>query len=287
MRISKRQIVLGVAASVALPRRLRAFGGGALSDPFAFVEYPSLAQHGRRNTDGLTQVPTAIGNPARTKNGITFGQSNICSPCGTAYVVTQAQNHMMNIYDGATYLTQEPMIGMNDSPVGNSGVNSRLGDSLIATGKCERSIIMPIAIAGTSSADWAPGGVLNARIVAACRRLASVGRIANYIVWHQGENESGLGGVSAAQYTANVQAVCQTFRNNGQSAPFYVCLATNLNGAYRAQTRLGQQNCVSASLNILQGPDTDTLGFSMRQSDGIHFNAAGMDAFASMLTEII
>lgn len=263
------------------------FGGGSLLDPFAIPEYPNPAQFGRRDTDGLTQVQTAISNRSRTLIGVTLGQSNICSPCIVGYTVTQPQNHMMSVYDGATYLMQEPLIGISVSLPTNSGVNSRLGDGLIAAGKCDRSIIEAIAVAGTLSADWAPGGVINQRVVAACHRLASVGRVADYIIWHQGEQESGKGGVSAAQYTANVQAVCQTFRSNGQNAPFYVCIATNLNGAYRAQVQQGQENCVSASLNILQGPNTDNLGLSLRQSDGIHFNATGMADFASMLVLVL
>lgn len=91
------------------------------------------------------------------------------------------------------------------------------------------------------------------------------------VVWHQGETEA---------WIASVRAL-------GIDAPIYVCLTSrDGQGVINLGIRQAQASVWNSQERVFAGPDTDSLGDSLR-SDRVHFNARGLEAFAVLLQHVM
>jgi hypothetical protein len=120
----------------------------------------------------------------------------------------------------------------------------------------------------------------------AIARLAAIGLSPTHILWQQGETDN-LNGTTALAYTTSLQALVQSIRDLGVNAPFFVALGTYISGAASPTVRSGQSASVSAPLNIIQGPDTDTLTGANRMADETHFTETGLDAQADLWIDVL
>lgn len=69
----------------------------------------------------------------------------------------------------------------------------------------------------------------------------------------------------------------------GITAPIYVCLTSrDGQGVINPAIRQAQASVWNSRGGVFAGPDTDSLGDAFR-SDGVHFNARGLEAFAVLL----
>ena len=268
------------------------FSLGVLGDASDIVvsdldSYESLDQNwgSIRNTEGRQESPTVIGGErSRTCVIVIVGQSNAANHGAGRYVALQNVDNF-NLYDGKNYHAADPLLGAS----GDGGnFATRLGDKLIDAGLFDRVILAPIAMGGTTVEQWADEGMFNRRIVVLVRRLHDAGLKIDFVLWHQGEGNAGMGDIEGRQYRKNLWEVVFTFRRYGVNAPFFVALATLCGGlhANAENIRAGQKAAVDPKAGIFLGPDTDTIGVELRW-DKCHFNEIGLDVAASLWLEVI
>lgn len=224
---------------------------------------------------------------------IVAGQSNGTNEApGPAYT-PRHQTWQVSIGENLLFVSADPLRGTTRSN-NNTGVTSfmlPLMDALIDHGgPWDCLILVPIAVGGTSSADWLNGWV-SSRIPLIGSELAAWGIQPLAILWMQGEAEAGGSSVSAEQYKANVRAIRQRFVNAGVDAPFYVPLETLCHAntqANRDRIR-GAQAQLPDGVSFFAGPDFDTLVPAGDRYDGCHFShdaawTTVVDAWYQVLT---
>ncbi|HEY7229030.1 MAG TPA: sialate O-acetylesterase [Pseudolabrys sp.] len=237
------------------------------------------------DTAGRKQTTAAIdGDRSRTAVIIILGQSNAANHGSGRYVAKHRVDNF-NIYDGKCYRAEDPLLGAS----GDGGnFATRLGDKIIEDGLFDRVILAPIGMGGTTVEQWADEGMFNRRIPVLIRRLYDAGLSADFILWHQGEGNAGMGDRDGRQYRKNLLEVVETFRRYGVTAPFLVALATLCGEPHpNAQNiRAGQKGAVDPSASIYQGPDTDIIGVDYRW-DKCHFDELGLSLAAALWLEVI
>jgi len=262
------------------------------ADPSAIIlddtdTYENLDQNwlSIHDASGRKQTTTAIvGDRTRTAVIIILGQSNAANHGAGRYVAKHRVDNF-NIYDGKCYHAEDPLLG----PSGEGGnFATRLGDKLIEDGLFDRVILAPIAMGGTTVEQWADQGMFNRRIPVLIRRLHDAGLNANFVLWHQGEGNPGMGDRDGRQYRKNLLEVIATFRRYGVRAPFFVALATLCGGPHQnaENIRAGQRGAVDHAAGIYQGPDTDIIGVEYRW-DKCHFDEMGLALAAALWVEAI
>jgi len=267
-----------------------AFSLGQKSDPRSIIlgdldSYESLDANWKsfRDVSGRAAMPCSVAG--RTAVIIVLGQSNSANH-GLARTTSKHSVDNFNLYDGRCYHATDPLLGAS----GDGGnFATRLGDLLIEGGPFDHVIIAPIGMGGTRVDQWAKEGMFNRRIAALIRRLYEAGLSPNFILWHQGEGESGVGDIGGRQYRKNLLEVVQTFRQFGIGAPFFVALATRCGGGHpnAKNIRDGQRSTANGVLGIYLGPDTDELGSEYRDPEGCHFTEQGLAAHAELWARAI
>lgn len=212
---------------------------------------------------------------------ITAGQSNIANNATSLYVPTNGTKvDNLNPYNGATYAYKDPIMGCSGTlGVGKGNPAGRLADKLINANKFDRVIILPIALDGTSAADWQ--NTLYPRMRTAFRRLAYRGMTATAILWGQGEQDNFLGTLQGS-YTTTMSAVIGASRADGFSGPWFIAQQTWRAGVTSAAVQAAQAALVNHSSNIWAGPNSDSLDATNRQADNTHWNDTGADAYAGL-----
>lgn len=179
---------------------------------------------------------------------------------------------------GQLYNATDPLPG-GDGYGGS--IWTRLGARLASRAHSDAIVFAVLAQGSTYAADWAPGGHAHPRLAATLAQLAAAGLPANYILWHQGEEEGRDPAHSGPAYAASLAALQAACRTLAPTAPFLVARATYGEAtAVNEQIRLAQ-TAAGQLPGAHLGPDFDTLGADYRR-DGIHFNARGLDAAADL-----
>lgn len=143
-------------------------------------------------------------------------------------------------------------------------------------------VVAAIAQGSSAVADWIAGGVHAQRLPAVLKALRSQQLAADSVVWHQGETEA-WSSDDAAAYEANLRRWIASVRALGINAPIYVCLTSrDGQGVINPAIRQAQASVWNSQERVFAGADTDSLGDAFR-SDGVHFNARGLEAFAKLL----
>jgi len=223
---------------------------------------------------------------------VVLGQSNATNEASIgSYVARNGGCRTIDMRDGAITVAADPVVPY---VVGNFGGSfmPRLCDLLIATGRWSKIILAPIAVGGTYSADWAPGGTENPRIGEISGRLSAAGIETGMILWQHGEGDANVTTVTQAQYVANVRGVQQTFHRTGIDAPFFVpretiCNIAPITQPVNSKAIGAAQAQLVDNVTFFAGPDFDTLDSTFRE-DGCHFNGTtGTPTVASMWSTAI
>jgi hypothetical protein len=248
--------------------------------------YESLDQHWKSNDDTSAKVATPCrkSDERKTLVVVTLGQSNAANTGTGRYTATRDVLNF-NLYDSQCYLAADPLLGTSN---GDGNFATRLGDILIARGVADRIILAPIAMGGSTVEQWAHEGVFNRRVRVLIRRLHDAALTPDYILWHQGEANIGIGDIGGRQYRKNLLEVVHTFRQYGISAPFFIALATQC-GTPRENPeviRSGQRGAVNSQISTFLGPDTDLIGPEHR-FDACHMNESGLELHAKAWADAI
>lgn len=254
----------------------------------ALDTYESLDQNWQSFRDVSQKMASdcrIVGERSRTAVIITLGQSNAANH-GLGNHVASGQVDNFNLYDGHCYHAADPLLGASGA---GGNFATRLGDILIQRGRFDRVILAPIAQGGTTVEQWADEGMFNRRIMAIIRRLYDAHLTPDFILWHQGEGNLGVGDSEGRQYRKNLLEVVRTFREFGIDTPFYIALTTRC-GTPRPNAvniRAGQRGAVDIKIHTFLGPDTDLLGPEFRDPQICHFNEAGLVRHAEMWADAL
>lgn len=257
--------------------------GSGFNDPYLVTD-PAPGVAGWHNVAGKIPRSSYLTAGQSTCVLISKGQSNFTS-LGFApgyNIVNPSVNDNFNVYDGGVYASVFPLLGCTSNNFGtdNNNVPGRVADLLISNGKYQRVIHAPLAISGSTAAEWSTGDC-SKRMTICIQRLAAINLTPTVIIDMQGEVDNALG-TTAVAYRAMKQTEVQTVRNLGCTAPWLVGICSYNGGTVSDEVRTGQFQSADVGLNILHGADTDFLTAPTYRLDGTHLNATGNTAAANL-----
>ena len=169
------------------------------------------------------------------------------------------------------------------SPQGKGSPWPKVGDEYRSKTQLPVGFIN-IAENGSSIESWMPGGSLFRRLEDVLRATGPANVRA--ILWAQGEADSGMSADRYAQCLETIIRSANELTKSSSSVPWVVATSSYVCGAAVRNVRQGQEQVVASGL-ALRGPDTDALGPLHRQADGVHFNAGGTRALASLWADAL
>jgi len=249
-------------------------------DPLVLNTPPAAYQVPNNDPTGRTLVsPHVI--PAGAEVIVLAGQSLAANYAqGTFTPDNPGHIFNLNMVTGAIYEAEDPLLG-TDGPYTCVGI--RVADARITAGDASDVILVPIAAGGSDVAQWANGGVFQQRIEIAARRLASIGRSADMILWQQGTTDNSLN-TSSENYQLWAGQMIRCFRDNGFSCPIFIAKESWVSADLDVNVRAGQAALVSPAQGIYAGPDTDTI---TDRWDAAHLDADGVAQHAILWTAAI
>lgn len=248
------------------------FASGSVKEPFSFFDYPTASN----NALGRVARSSRLVDPSRTAIIVGVGQSIIAASENANYVPVNSGVDNLNIFDGGIYAAKDPLLGTGTYSLAGCWL-SRQADKLITGGDYDRVIIIPVARGSSTVQDWKPGGLMFPNLLAAHRRLASLGLIATAHQWVQGQADIGI---SQADYQTALQAVINGPKLFGFDAPWLIGKDT-YNGAVSNANIRAALAAVVNNVNVFAGADTDSLTGANR-FDGVHYSATGANAAAEL-----
>lgn len=183
---------------------------------------------------------------------------------------------------GSWFPAADPLPGASAS---GGSVWTRLAPRLLNNPATDAVVISSIAQGSSRIMDWVPGGIHHARIVDAVESFSEKKLEIDAVIWHQGETEAWSDRADGLLYRQKLEDVIASIRGLGVTAPIFICLATrDASGVVNTAIRQAQSSVWDQDRKVYAGADTDSIGSELR-SDGVHFNEAGLTAFARMIDE--
>lgn len=250
------------------------FGTGSISDPFVLPNNSKTIT--MANRDVTTKV---IADPRGVAGEVTLcmivaGDSMAGGYHQSSYsVVNPAKVLQLNVFDGAIYRASDTLLGHSYWPAPNNrSWLPECADLLIAAGKCDRVVWVPISIGATLMSEWATD--LNTSIVVAKKRAEAQGLTVNGALMQCGSND--VATTSAAYLSAAEACIDKA----ALGVPWLWAKTTyNTANGPLSQIRAAMDTLM-ARPDVFPGPDTDDLTGSSRW-DNVHFNASGCSATAA------
>ena len=235
------------------------------SRPFALDSAGRLmAYAGKIETACPKQTP-------RTAVLLIAGQSNAANS-GAQRHSTRHPDRVLNFVSGRCYVAASPLLGLT----GFAGEYwTLLADQLIDVGAFDRVILAPVAVGGSSMAQWANGGALNTSMIPLVQDLATHYRV-THVLWHQGESDFALK-TDPAHYKGQFLSFVETLRANAVDAPVFVSTATRCLTGWSEPNAIetAQRELASGYPGLKPGVDTDKLLEAQDRYDDCHFADSG------------
>jgi hypothetical protein len=138
-------------------------------------------------------------------------------------------------------------------------------------------VLIPVAVAGSAIAMWAPGGVLHPMLLAELAALPGQLR-PTHVLWVQGEADFALG-TSADAYRAGFFRLLKSLRDAGVAAPVYAAVSTRcvVQAPWSAANPVAMALAAlpDSRLGLLPGPNLDEILSASDRFDGCHLSAEG------------
>ena len=246
---------------------------------------------GRLISDDLKVPASCPQQSGNTAVLLVLGQSNAANYAGQRYR-SRFGERIVNFLDGQCFVAASPLLGST----GTKGEYwTELGNKLVASGKIEIVVIVPVAYSGSQVALWAAGGELNKVAVASIDALNASGLTPTHVLWDQGEYDYVIGTTEQA-YRERLVSLIDTLRDRGVTAPFYVTIASKClepsNGGTREHEAenpiVDAQMAVSSnSAEIRRGVNTDALLNQDDRYDDCHIGGSGAEKVAVAWSNIL
>lgn len=235
------------------------------------------------NTDGrVLRHPGPIAGE-RLATPLLFGQSQVVNSVNEFYAPVHGDRiENVNIYDGAIYAAEEPLLGCGEQTTianrGNMGL--RFADQLISGDYYDRVRLVPFAIGAETIAEWIPGGSRHHRIGVTASRLNALGLSPTMIIFHLGESDN-IHNTTYAQWVERWGVLESVLRSYWpRPIPIFVCQTSWIQGGTAAAITAAQAAVVDPARDVYAGANTDLIG-SVHRYDNTHFKASGRDLFVS------
>jgi len=229
------------------------------------------------DTTGKTEVPCGP-MTARTGVIVVIGQSLSVNSVPTPYTPVQANVDQINIWSGKCYKAQDPLLGINmgwaDGHTYGSWM-SRMADNLVAHGKFDRVVIVPMAVGNTRADQWASDTAapyLKKNINVVALRLQNAGLACTAIMWGQGESDTSAG-TSQAAYSASLAVIINEFKRAMPACPILIAQEAYYYGAINTAVLAAQAAAVNGT-TVFAGENVELVPPSGR-FDNTHLSDAG------------
>jgi hypothetical protein len=213
------------------------------------------------------------------------GQSNAANNAAQRHN-TRYPDRVLNFMGGRCYVASSPLLGAT----GFAGEPwTLMADELIDAGAFDRVILAPVAVGGSTIAQWAKGGALNTSMIPLVQDLVTHYRVTQ-VLWHQGESDFALR-TDPAQYKEQFLSFADTLRANAVDAPVFVSVATRCLPGWSQPNAIqtSQQELAASQPEFKPGVDTDKLLSTQDRYDDCHMADSGQvktaKAWAAILTQ--
>lgn len=230
--------------------------------------------------------PVAIGTVEPVGVGEVFvvaGQSYATNTNDEKLTISDAQQRVsaLNTETGEWQVANDPQPAPDGSDGGS--IWPPLGDALVTSLQVPVGFVN-VAVGGTSSQQWLPGGALHPRLAAAGRVL----RNCRAVLWQQGESDV-IGKTDGDTYVSNIRTIRdKAFEAWGFSVPWLLAKSTHHPTVYNDPDGEGRIRNAIEVLSKLPGfrpgPDTDELKGDHRGDvkSRRHFTGLGQKKAADM-----
>ena len=185
---------------------------------------------------------------------------------------TRHPDRVLNFMSGRCYVAASPLLGST----GFAGEPwTLMADELIDARAFDRVILAPVAVGGSTVAQWAKSGALNTSMIPLVQDLVTHYRV-THVLWHQGESDFALK-TDPVRYRQEFLSFADTLRANAVDAKIFVSTAT------RCLPGWSEPNAIQAAQHALAaggprfeaGVDTDKLLSTADRYDDCHMADSG------------
>jgi hypothetical protein len=276
-----------VVRCTTVPDRTTLLDRAAVADP---LDVPAMHTAINLDASAVRKRPAqSLDQRVRNLVLIVAGQSNITDIAPSVYKTRNPDAiDNFNPYDSVIYAAADPLIGCSRNDGGGNPA-LRLADNLLTAKRFDRVIIAPIAVDGTTIADWSDGFAAS-RVSVTLTRLADIGivegrNITIAVIFGQGEQDLGT---SREDYLFRLRKLIASSRAVGFRGPWFIAKQTYSGGRISTAVQSAQTDVVDHQKNIWAGVDADSLngsvcgGKACRQAPGdVHWSDAGSQAYAA------
>lgn len=260
-------------------RQILAFSQSQLDPQVSLSRRFTFDEFGRLTGKGESETVDCPAQDARTAVFLIVGQSNAGNH-GGQLTLSAYGSKIVNFFNGRCYVASSPLLGST----GTWGEYwTETANQLLHSGRFERIVLVPTAVAGTSIARWSASGELNLMLRYTMDRVAATGFTITHVLWHQGETDAAIG-MHEEDYRSHFRSFVESLRGAGVSAPVYASIATKclvigpysqLNPIARAQAALA-----SIGFGVQAGVNSDELLGKVDRYDGCHVSGSGTSKMA-------
>ena len=250
------------------------FGIGSIFDPFALPGSSKTITMANRDVTGKVTADPRGAPGDKTMCFIVAGDSMAGGYHQSTYsMVNPTKVLQLNILDGGIYRATDPLLGQSHWPAPNNrSWMPECADLLIAAGKCDRVVWIPVAIGATQIAEWTVD--LNKSLVVSKKRAEAQGLTVDAVLMQCGSND--VATTQAAYLASSIDCIDRA--NLG--LPWLWAKTTYSTGFGALAPVRAAIDTLVARLDVFVGPDTDDLTGSSRW-DNVHFNASGLSVCAT------
>lgn len=189
---------------------------------------------------------------------------------------------MVNYFRGKCHVAESPLLGST----GSWGEHwTLLGNKLLAEGRFDVVILVPLGVDATESERWSAGDVRQL-LVMLLEELRQRYRV-THVLWQQGEADQSRQ-VDQSTYERNLVQVALTLRQHGVEVPMHIAVETACDFSWSPANPVAlAQRALAQRPGFAAGPNIDNLLSAIDRYDGCHFSATGQEKVAAAWLSII
>lgn len=226
----------------------------------------------------------------------TDGQSNLSWYYDSIYDSKYPDQQFLFLLDGTVRKFSEPVQNPPPHPQLLGSLHRKLGDLLIATGRVDNVVWMPLAIGGTGIQQWSSTGEYVSNMVTGIKRLHDIGQRLDLMITMRGEYDNFYETPQEPYYRMAKDQIA-VGRRAGFDGPWLIAVMSYVHSGpiqrVSSEVQAAQRQLTASLPNVFEGPYLDDLGDEYRYmisgtTDWTHFNGGiGRDTVAARWLEKI
>lgn len=251
----------------------------------------TFTDDGRLASDETKTLTACPKQTERTAVLLVIGQSNAANHGGQRYR-SEYGGHVVNFFGGQCFVAASPLLGSTGT---KGGYWTQLGNLLVASGKFDDVVIVPLAFSGSEVLRWAQGGDINRLLVEVAKQLELAPYQVTNVLWVQGEMDY-VKGTSEDAYRKRFLSMVDTLRAQRIEAPVYVSITSKClepsNGGFKVDAPdnpivRAQMALPTSGNGIRRGINTDALLNEVDRYDDCHMGGSGEQKVAQAWADLL